>query len=1088
VGDLNNDGKPDLVVTSNQVSDPVNVLLGNGDGTFQAGRQFDVGPGLNAQAVRPPVLADLTGNGIQDIVVPNFNTGDVSILLGRGDGTFAPERRFDATVQPDSVVVGDFNGDGIPDLAVLGHTPGTTKLAILLGRGDGTFLPPIISSIPLTYGDAYPVLVGDLTGTGKSDLVVFGPNNASFQVLLSNGDGTFRDGGIYSSGEISFEAKLADVTGNGKLDLVIGGANTGRVYVCLGNGNGTFQQPQGYIALTPTPGDNVGIIGLTVVDFGSPQGATGVGPADGHPDIVVTAQSRFGTTPPQLLMLPGLVDSKGRFAGFGTGRLLAYLDKAGKIAGPDLTGDGTTDVVMADIGGVRAFYSKPPTIVANTTAGTARDLGIVEHLVTQSQAIVTGHQDAYYTLKVPTEAAPGSGPEVLDFAMHVRYASGGGLQMTVLDANGNVLGSGARFRVVAAQGGVLTLHVSGAAGAGVGAYTLDVDVLPQIVSAQAQSALPGGPATSIVLTLQGDRLDPAAAENPANYTVTWFGPDGLLGTADDQVIPVAATNGAQPVVYNPGANIKVASGLTYPAVSRQTITLLFTNPLPAGSYQIAVASAVGTFPFNSGEAALLAGNASLGGHPIVANKDGKVTNGSKIVVPTLVTAAGTPNPEAITNGTPFLTQLQNDLGALVDALVRSNGDDPAITAAINNQILARFVPGYDPNAKNAHTFAIFWLDPVAIDLQTPQQGQQVSYNLSINQVKNNAAQTYVEVGGNVEVIVVAGVAGSFKLDVGDVGSLARGGAVVLAPDGTQTHSWTSDLRNGTTEFIVNVAEATSFTVTSLVNTATSLVNTATSLINPATTLMIGEAGTTVAASANGSSLAVLTRSLGNVADNVNGPVAEALITTLLVNVPGEFQATAPTSVASAPTATGGDAGTETGDVLRALQQSIDEIFLSMGEGGTAVLNASWDYAANVLDFMERAATPATNVLAAFGGLAVGHDDLPLRGVVRSLYQAGGTIATKLFGKRRAVPPVKAAVPATVSPPAVEPPAPEESDELSLWDPDPIEAPAGEHRSLLVSEYWPALLLVPGACLAWCGEVAREQKRVRTTPLRLPKQE
>jgi hypothetical protein len=447
----------------------------------------------------------------------------------------------------------------------------------------------------------------------------------------------------------------------------------------------------------------------------------------------------------------------------------------------------------------------------------------------------------------------------------------------------------------------------------------------------------------------------------------------------------------------------------------------------------------------------------------------------------LVTAAGTPNPEAITNGTPFLTQLQNDLGALVDALVRAKGDDPAITAAINNQILARFVPGYDPNAKNAQTFAIFWLDPVAIDLQTPQQGQQVSYNLSTNQVKNNAAQTYVEVGGNVEVIVVAGVAGSFKLDVGDVGSLARGGAVVLAPDGTQTHSWTSELRNGTTDFIVNIAEASSSTVTSLVNTATSVVKTA-------TTLTTGEAGTTVAASTNGSSLAALTRPLSNVADNVSGLVAEALVTVLLVNALGEFEAAAPTSVASATTASGGDAGTETGDDVRNVQQAIDKIFLAMGDDGAAVLNASVPYAAVVLDFMEHAATPAANILAAVEGVALGHVDVPLRGVVRGLYQAGGAMAPKWFGKRLAFPPVKAAVPAPVGPPAVEPPAPEESDELSVWCHDLIEAPDAVHRPLHVTEYWPALLLVPGLCLAWFREAAAEQERARAKPLRLRQEE
>src|SRR5207245_370980 len=105
-----------------------------------------------------------------------------------------------------------------------------------------------------------------------------------------------------------------------------------------------------------------------------------------------------------------------------------------------------------------------------------------------------------------------------------RYATGAGLGLEVLDAAGHVLGSGTHFRIIAGQGQVLTVHVFGATASdgtrGAGAYTLDIDVLPQVATVQAESALPGGPATSLVLTFQGDRLDPAAAQDPKNYTIT----------------------------------------------------------------------------------------------------------------------------------------------------------------------------------------------------------------------------------------------------------------------------------------------------------------------------------------------------------------------------------------------------------------------------------------------------------------------------------------------------------------------------------------------------------------------------------------
>ena len=93
-----------------------------------------------------------------------------------------------------------------------------------------------------------------------------------------------------------------------------------------------------------------------------------------------------------------------------------------------------------------------------------------------------------------------------------------------------------------------------------------------------------------------------------------------------------------------------------------------------------------------------------------------ITNGSSLVVPNLVTAAGTPNPAAITNGTPFLTQLQNDLSAELDDLLAQVGDSASITTALNNQILARFAAAFGAAGigSSSTSFAIFWLDPVSI--------------------------------------------------------------------------------------------------------------------------------------------------------------------------------------------------------------------------------------------------------------------------------------------------------------------------------------------------------------------------------------
>jgi hypothetical protein len=108
------------------------VLLGNGDGSFQAKRDFGTAPGPSSVAV-----GDFNGDGILDLAVSNLLAGTISVLLGNGDGSFQPRTDFPAGDNPFSIVADDFNGDGNLDLAVTNNN-GTT-VTVLLGNGDGTF-------------------------------------------------------------------------------------------------------------------------------------------------------------------------------------------------------------------------------------------------------------------------------------------------------------------------------------------------------------------------------------------------------------------------------------------------------------------------------------------------------------------------------------------------------------------------------------------------------------------------------------------------------------------------------------------------------------------------------------------------------------------------------------------------------------------------------------------------------------------------------------------------------------------------------------------------------------------------------------
>src|SRR2546422_7531311 len=113
VGDVNGDGRPDLAV-ANYGSNSVSVLLGNGDGTFQAAQTFVAGSGPVWVAV-----GDVNGDGRLDLAVANYYSNSVSVLLGNGDGTFQTALTFaTAGANPENVAVGDVNLDGRPDLAV----------------------------------------------------------------------------------------------------------------------------------------------------------------------------------------------------------------------------------------------------------------------------------------------------------------------------------------------------------------------------------------------------------------------------------------------------------------------------------------------------------------------------------------------------------------------------------------------------------------------------------------------------------------------------------------------------------------------------------------------------------------------------------------------------------------------------------------------------------------------------------------------------------------------------------------------------------------------------------------------------------
>ena len=254
-GDFNGDGKLDLAFSAPYYYgvENVGVILGNGDGTFSV---------RNDYSTSASPLAATTGNfhgsGKADLAVvenvSQFSTGALSVFSNNGDGTFQPYVDYTVGVNPQTAVTGDFNGDGVLDVAVLnaGAQLQQGTVSVLLGNGNGTFQAHLDSSVGVSYGY---MVAGDFNGDGKLDLAV--PSGVysstsgwqgAIAILLGNGNGTFQAPTLVALPTTSEPVGIA--AGDFKLDLAVSG-EAGDVYVLLGNGNGTFSSPAAYAAYFP---------------------------------------------------------------------------------------------------------------------------------------------------------------------------------------------------------------------------------------------------------------------------------------------------------------------------------------------------------------------------------------------------------------------------------------------------------------------------------------------------------------------------------------------------------------------------------------------------------------------------------------------------------------------------------------------------------------------------------------------------------------------------------------------------------------------------------------------------------------------
>jgi hypothetical protein len=290
------------------------VLLGNGDGTFGAPRLIPVGSAPNEVQV-----GDFNGDGIPDLVTANYGSDNVSVLLGHGDGTFGPQQTFPAGSGPASVAVADVDGDGNLDLVVANRNASTVQ--VLHGKGDGTFGPPV----PFGVGkNRYSLAVADLNGDGSPDLVTTRLLQNKLIVQLGNGTGNFEPGQAVTVGAAPTSVVVADVNGDGRPDLVTTNSGDNSVSVLLGNGDGTFSVQHPF-AVGQSPR------AVAVADLNG----------DGIPDLAV-ANDLDAT----VSVLLGKGDGT-----FGPQRVFAVGQKPYALAVADVNGDGRPDLVVANAAG-----------------------------------------------------------------------------------------------------------------------------------------------------------------------------------------------------------------------------------------------------------------------------------------------------------------------------------------------------------------------------------------------------------------------------------------------------------------------------------------------------------------------------------------------------------------------------------------------------------------------------------------------------------------------------------------------------------------------------------------------------------------
>lgn len=391
VGDLSGDSKPEIV-SVNCDDSTITIYLNNGDGSFLAGVYYDVAKNSVSDTIAYAypyfaTIADINGDGKNDIISSNYYGGDVTLLFGNGDGTVTvPTVGYAVGGFPyNPALVGDFNGDGLADILV---SDDLFSMAYLQGYGDGTFRGALDYYSPTANGSytySEGIATGDFNGDGIPDFAVGQEADATLgiTVFLSGANGSLQSGVNYGTGGTMYFVSVSDFNKDGNLDIAATDVNTGLVQIFTGNGDGTFATGGSYVTDTAEGGSPLGIVSG---DFNH----------DGNPDLAVVNEGTL-----TLGVLPG--DGTGVF---GAPTTYALSQTGSDVAVADLNGDGFVDLLVSlNSGSVAVFMAN------NDSSGTFKAESDIAFNVSSLQGVAVGdlNGDGFADLAVTENDYPFSG-------------------------------------------------------------------------------------------------------------------------------------------------------------------------------------------------------------------------------------------------------------------------------------------------------------------------------------------------------------------------------------------------------------------------------------------------------------------------------------------------------------------------------------------------------------------------------------------------------------------------------------------------------------------------------------------------------